>query len=103
LFRASAIGTPPSRWKGSSVISELVTTLIGLVLGLLTGFFFERRATKSAKAQNTELRHQLEVLKATVYSLGGDPASRVADPLPTDLLCGVTGQGALHAGCEWTG
>lgn len=51
----------------------MIGIIVGLLLGLLTGFFFEHRATKVARAQNEDLRHELEVLRASVYSLGGDP------------------------------
>lgn len=71
------------------MISEVITTLVGIALGLLTGFYFERRATRSAEAQNKELRHQLDVLRATVYSLGGDPDSKAGPQPPTDLLAAV--------------
>jgi hypothetical protein len=42
-------------------------------LDLLTGFYFERRANRSTQAQNQALRNELQTLRATVYSLGGDP------------------------------
>lgn len=69
--------------------TEVLSILAGMVLGLLTGFYFERRATRATEAQNRELRHELETLRSTVYSLGGDPDLRAADYYPVDLLTAV--------------
>jgi hypothetical protein len=57
------------------VTSQIVTTAIGLAFGVLTGFYFNKRSAKSTKVQNKELRRQLDALRATVYSLGGNPNS----------------------------
>lgn len=43
--------------------ADLINTGIGLVLGLFTGFYFERRSTKEAQQQNAELEAQLATLK----------------------------------------
>jgi len=71
------------------VTNEVISAVVGLISGLLTGFYFERRSTKSAEAQNKELRHELGVLRATVCSLGGDPDLREAPQLTPDLLAAV--------------
>ena len=61
---------------------DLLNALFGLVVGLATGFYFERRATKSAESQakaaeahNLELRRELADLREGVYVSG-----RVDDP-----------------------
>ena len=71
-------------------MSEIVTTTIGLAFGLLTGFYFERRTNKSTKAQNNQLRRQLDALRAIVHSLGGNPDA-AAGPrgMPPDLPADV--------------
>lgn len=71
------------------MIGEVISAILGLVSGLLTGFYFERRMTKSAEAQNKELRNQLDALRGTVYSLGGDPDSKEGTQLEPDLLTAV--------------
>lgn len=70
-------------------MTEVISTIVGLVVGLLTGFYFESRATKSAEKQNKQLRHELEVLRSTVYSLGGDPDARSAARPTHDLVSAV--------------
>lgn len=69
--------------------TEVLSIVVGMVLGLLTGFYFERRATRAAEAQNKELRHELDSLRSTVYSLGGDPDLGATDHQPPDLLTAV--------------
>lgn len=47
--------------KGTLV--ELVYQLLGFGLGLASGFFFERRATRATRGSNDQLRAQLERLR----------------------------------------
>lgn len=61
---------------------DLLYFLLGIVAGIASGFFFERRATKSAESQakaaeahNLELRQKLADLREGVYVTG-----RVDDP-----------------------
>lgn len=69
--------------------------MFGLATGLLTGLFFERRATRAAQDQNEELRAQMETLKATIYSLGGRAALERVDAdlstLPEDVVTRAAG------------
>jgi len=59
------------------MLEATVNTFIGLVLGLITGWYFERRATLSAKAQAEDLRNQLRELRESIYSVGAKvPAER---------------------------
>ncbi|WP_217922470.1 carboxylesterase family protein [Miltoncostaea oceani] len=68
---------------------------VGLVLGLLTGFFFERRATRSANDQNAVLRDQIAALRTVVLSLGGDPDRLAATSAPAVDLIGAVRERAL--------
>ena len=61
------------------MMSEVITTSIGLFAGVLTGFYFEGRTTKATEAQNSELRRQLDILRAAVFSMGADPDTLVVD------------------------
>jgi hypothetical protein len=49
--------------------SELVNILLGLTVGLATGFFFERRATQSARREAARLAHQLTSLRESLYTV----------------------------------
>ena len=53
------------------MIENIVTLAAGFVLGLLTGFYFERRALAAARGQSEELGQELESIRHSVYSLGG--------------------------------
>ncbi|MCF6389365.1 hypothetical protein L2K20_20525 [Mycobacterium sp. MBM] len=50
---------------------DVLNTAVGLVLGLLSGFYFERRSTKSAREHAGELERELEALRASIYTVGG--------------------------------
>jgi hypothetical protein len=43
--------------------------------GLITGFYFERRATKNARSEATSLARQLTELREGIYTIGGSPPS----------------------------
>lgn len=57
--------------SGISWVSELVSALSGLVVGLISGWVFERRAGKAARAENEALRRELHQLREGIYSVGG--------------------------------
>lgn len=42
---------------------EVLSQVIGFALGLASGFYFERRASRSTEATNRELREQLDHLR----------------------------------------
>lgn len=67
------------------MVGEIVTVVVSVVIGLLTGWFFEHRATKAAERQNVQLRRDIIALKTDVRSLGGDPDAR-RDPQPDSGL-----------------
>ena len=50
-------------------MAEIVLFVLGALLGLGTGFFFERRAKNSARLDNSNLRRQLETVKDEVQRL----------------------------------
>lgn len=65
------------------MVVEIVFALVGALLGTLTSYWFERRATKAAEAENAELQaelhelqEELRVLRSTLYSLGGGTATQ---------------------------
>ncbi|MFN8017493.1 MAG: hypothetical protein U0P45_05160 [Acidimicrobiales bacterium] len=63
-------------------MGDVYSTLIGLVLGLatgmVTGYYFERRARLEAEAQAADLERQLATLRESVYSVGGGQAAKRA-------------------------
>jgi len=71
------------------VTSEVVTTILGAVLGLVTGLWLDRRTARSAESQNRELRLQLNTLRSTIYSLGGDPDTPQIKASDSDILSTV--------------
>lgn len=72
-------------------MNSLLTELVSLIAGVITGFIFERRATKGVRQYNEDLQRQVSVLKTSVMSLGGKPnyASPTARP-DVDLASLVT-------------
>jgi hypothetical protein len=67
-------------------MSEAVSAAIGLVIGVVTSWFFERRATKAARLENEVLKRELESLREGLYTVGA-PVPEVSSPLqrPHDL------------------
>ena len=57
--------------EGTTNLEAVITTLVGLVLGVITGFYFERRAAAATRQENRRLVAQLKDLRTTVLSLGG--------------------------------
>ncbi|MCG5431988.1 YhcB family protein [Mycobacterium sp. MYCO198283] len=70
------------------MLHDFISTVLGLIVGLVTGFYFERRATKSALTQNRMLERELDQLRTSIYSVGGVEA--ITDPVveqsPTEPL-----------------
>lgn len=52
--------------------SGLLNAFVGLVIGLATGFYFERRATKTAQREAATLARELSVLRESVYTMGAE-------------------------------
>jgi hypothetical protein len=71
-------------------VDGLVTEVVALVAGVVTGLVFERRATRRAKRDNEDLARQVSVLKTSIFSLGGEPPGTDEDPHPRDLAGQVT-------------
>jgi CHASE2 domain-containing sensor protein len=66
---------------------QVLNQLGGLVIGLVLGFFFERRAGRETREQNKKLRAELEALRSSVYTVGGSDKPREYDsPLSPDKL-----------------
>lgn len=66
------------------VLAQLVGLAIGLATGLATGFYFERRASKETRRQNTELRAELETLRTSVYTVGANDEVIVPNTSPPE-------------------
>lgn len=49
---------------------ELINLAVGLIVGLATGFYFERRNARDARVAKQELQDQLARLRSTVLSMG---------------------------------
>jgi uncharacterized protein YneF (UPF0154 family) len=71
-------------------LKGVLTELASLIVGLVTGFFFERRATNRTRRENEGLMRQISVLKTSVFSLGGKPSEAEAGSPPRDLAGLVT-------------
>lgn len=61
----------------------LLNQLVGLVIGLASGFYFERRAGRKTREQNKELRAELEALRNSIYTVGGDAEPRENNSPPS--------------------
>lgn len=53
----------------AEIVTEAINVLAGLVIGVVTGFFFERRATLAARKENEKLKSELAALKDSVYNM----------------------------------
>lgn len=65
---------------------DLLNVTVGLIIGLITGFYFERRTTKTALAQNKELQRELESVRHSVYSMGGNIPKTEANDVNEELI-----------------
>jgi hypothetical protein len=77
-------GISRSRPDGGTLVDTVLNQLAGLAIGLLLGFYFERRAGRETRRQNRELRAELESLRSSVYTVGGSDKPRKMD-LPPSL------------------
>ena len=66
--------------------TDIINTAIGLVVGLVTGFFFERRSTRAAREQNRQLEEELAALRTSVYSVGATIPEPKLDRGPDESL-----------------
>jgi hypothetical protein len=71
-------------------MNSLLTEILSLIAGVITGLVFERRATREVRKYNDELQRQVSVLKTSVMSLGGGPHRVPVGPLAEDLPSLVT-------------
>jgi uncharacterized protein YneF (UPF0154 family) len=68
------------------IVNGAVGLVVGMLAGLLTGYFFERRATKAAEGENARLRAELSALRESVYTVGADRHHRTQyDHHPLEL------------------
>ena len=70
---------------------QVLNQLAGLVIGLVLGFYFERRAGRETRRQNKDLRAELEALRSSVYTVGGSdkPRGRESTLSPDRLVSEV--------------
>lgn len=61
---------------------DIINTGIGLIFGLLSGFYFERRNNKATRQHNAELERELAALRSSIYTVGGSIPEKTI-PLPT--------------------
>jgi hypothetical protein len=85
------------------VISDLINIAAGLIVGLGTGFYFERRASTATRKENAELRAELSTVRESVYMMGGEraPAKRahaaqVDDELMAWVLANQDSEGRVQ-------
>lgn len=69
------------------MVEQVLNQLVALGVGLVLGFYFERRAGRKTREQNKELHAELEALRSSVYTVGGSERPREHDVLlPPDKL-----------------
>lgn len=68
-----------------AMASDLLNAFVGLVVGLATGFYFERRATKSARLEAASLARELKVLRESVYTMRTPPPEVIGRRGPTSM------------------
>jgi uncharacterized membrane-anchored protein YhcB (DUF1043 family) len=78
------------------VLIEVVNSLAGLVIGLVTGYYFERRATKAAKAENGVLQTEIDKLRLDL--VGGRALVSTPVSVPASLLDQVMHDARRHQG-----
>lgn len=61
------------------MVEQVLNQLVALVIGLVLGFYFERRAGRKTREQNRELRAELTALRNSVYTVGGSDKPREHD------------------------
>jgi hypothetical protein len=67
-------------------ISEAVSAAVGLVIGVITSWIFERRAARTAQLENQVLKRELDALREGLYSVGAaTPAPMGKAGRPVDL------------------
>lgn len=73
------------------MVEQVLNSLVALVIGLVLGFYFERRAGRETREQNRRLRAELEALRSSVYTVGGSdkPSEHDSSPSPDKLLSEV--------------
>lgn len=73
------------------MVDQVLNQLVALLVGLVLGFFFERRAGRETREQNRKLRAELAELRSSVYTVGGSdkPAKRDFSASPDELVTEV--------------
>jgi hypothetical protein len=61
------------------LVEQVLNQLAALVIGLVLGFYFQRRAGRETREQNRKLRSELEALRSSVYTVGGSDKPRGHD------------------------
>jgi uncharacterized protein YneF (UPF0154 family) len=61
------------------LVEQVLNQALALVIGLVLGFFFERRAGRETREQNRKLRAELDALRSSVYTVGGSEKPRVQE------------------------
>lgn len=64
--------------------TDVLNTALSLAVGLLTGFFFERRNTKATRIRNVELEHALQRMQNAIDDARRSPDIPPSAPLPSD-------------------
>lgn len=60
------------------MLADVLNVTAGLIIGLATGFFFERRSATQARRHAAELEEELRILREGIYSVGGQVEPRTA-------------------------
>lgn len=63
----------PLALQFADVLGDVLNAAVGLIVGLMPGFIFERRATRAARSENSRLEHELQMVLESVYTVGGQP------------------------------
>jgi hypothetical protein len=81
-------------------VNALLGESISLVVGIVTGFVFERRATRGVKESNEDLQNQISALRTGVLGLGIGPPARSHTDGEDDLAALVTKRAMATQGPE---
>lgn len=65
---------------------DIILAGSGMLFGLLTGFYFERRTTITIRRHNAELERELGSLRSSIYTVGAVDSGPPRSPTSEDSL-----------------
>ncbi len=68
------------------LMNVLLGGVVGAVFGLVTAWFFERRAVNTARAETERVRRELQALQESIYTVGGGRTGARGRTQPSEAL-----------------